>query len=275
MKNIDQFANPVRMVAAKHGDLVYNQYDQWIGRSLEHYGQYCDQEIELFRYFIQASDTIWEIGANTGSQSVALAKMVPDGLYFGFEPQIELFKLFTTNLTLNNCENATPLNLALGAEKAIITLPKLDYHASNNFGGMSMIGRQNLDEDGFKVPQERADDLTHIAAPNFIKIDVEGMEIDVLHGAKQTILSARPLMYLENDRLEKSAALISALWDLNYDCYWHLAPYFEEDNYFNNPHNVFGGHFVSCNMLCLPREKSIKINGLVPVDDLHFHPLKA
>lgn len=274
MKKIYQFKTPIRLVEAKHGDLVYNQYCHFVGGSLENYGQYCEEEVELFKHFISDGDVVWEIGANTGSQSVALANMVKNGRYIGFEPQIELFKLFTTNLTLNNCENATPINMALGNESAIITLPKINYHATNNFGSISMIGRQNIEEDGFKVVQEKADNLNYLPAPNFIKMDVEGMELDVLKGANKTIHLTRPFMYIENDRIEKSEGLIQYLWDLNYDLYWHLAPYFEANNYFNNTDNIFNANVYSSNMICLPKEKQMNISGLDKIEDKTFHPFK-
>ena len=50
-----------------------------------------------------------------------------DGNYVGFEPQIELYKIFTTNLTLNNCSNARSLNFALGEYDGVIELPAVDY----------------------------------------------------------------------------------------------------------------------------------------------------
>jgi hypothetical protein len=51
---------------------------------------------------------------------------------------------------------------------------------------------------------------------HFLKIDVEGLEQEVLEGASDTLRRFRPRLYVENDRLEKSAALIEHLLALDY-----------------------------------------------------------
>lgn len=271
MRTIYQFQDPVRMVEARYGHLAYNQYCHWIGKALELYGEYCEHEVMLFRQLIKPTDVIWEIGANTGSQSPALAAMAPQGKFVGFEPQVELFKIFVTNLTLNNCENAIPMNVALGEEEGIITLPAVNYHQPNNFGGVSLIG--NGARSGVAVELRRIDKLTWLPQPNFIKMDVEGMESMVLRGGKETIQKQKPIMYIENDRVDKSPELISLLWEYGYDLYWHITPYFNPDNYFKNKSNIYG-NACSFNMLCIPQARGMSVQGLPKIMDKDYHPLK-
>lgn len=90
-----------------------------------------------------------------------------------------------------------------------------------------------------------------MAACHFIKIDVEGMEGDVLAGAVETINRFRPALYVENDRKEKSTELIERLLGLDYRLYWHLPPLFNRKNFAGHEEDVFG-QIVSVNMLCLP-----------------------
>ena len=94
-----------------------------------------------------------------------------------------------------------------------------------------------------------------------MKIDVEGFELDVLKGAAQTIARFNPRIYLENDRKEKSAALIAHLLGLGYRLYWHLPPLFRPDNFFKNPKDIWG-NIVSVNMLCLGPGDNTPVNGL-------------
>ena len=70
----------------------------------------------------------------------------------------------------------------------------------------------------------------------------------MIAGAVRTIRQFRPLLYVENDRQEKSAALIRQLLDLDYRLYWHLPPLFNSQNYFGVAENVFGP-IISSNML--------------------------
>lgn len=298
MRKIYQFYDPVRMVEAKYGNMLYNQYCHWVGKALELYGEYCEHEMDLFRQILKPTDNVWEIGANTGSQSVGLAKMIPNGEFVGFEPQIEIYKIFCSNLTLNNCENARAMNIALGDSETTtngvvnnntfggggqfiktILLPKMNYHAPNNFGGVSLLTDEKVStssgqQSNIAVEIHSVDSLHYLPSPNFIKMDVEGMEAMVLNGARKTLAKTAPIMYIENDRIDKSKNLIELLWELEYDCYWHITPYYNPKNYFQNKHNIYG-NTASFNMLCIPRSKgNINIQGMPKITDANYHPLR-
>jgi hypothetical protein len=100
--------------------------------------------------------------------------------------------------------------------------------------------------------------LDQLALPSvsLIKIDVEGMEHGVLEGARETIRLQRPVLFVENNKKEKSADLLHLLFELGYRCWWHFEPYYNPRNIFNNPHNIFAGvGRPEINLLCLPRER--------------------
>src|SRR5262249_13602917 len=78
------------------------------------------------------------------------------------------------------------------------------------------------------------------------------MEQAALEGATATLSRLKPVLYVENDRREKSESLIRCLDSLGYSMYWHAPPLFNPRNYFGNPRNVFGP-IVSRNMLCINR----------------------
>ena len=80
-----------------------------------------------------------------------------------------------------------------------------------------------------------------------IKVDVEGMERQVLEGAAKTIAACLPILYVENDRREKAAELVRYIDGLGYAMYWHLPPLFNPNNFLQNPDNVFG-NIVSANV---------------------------
>lgn len=105
-----------------------------------------------------------------------------------------------------------------------------------------------------------------------MKIDVEGMECMVLRGGRETITKLRPLMYIENDRVDRSRELIELLWTYQYDLYWHITPYYNSENYFEIQGNIYG-NTSSFNMLCIPRDKGPKVQGLPLITDAYMHPL--
>jgi hypothetical protein len=80
------------------------------------------------------------------------------------------------------------------------------------------------------------------------------------------------LLYLENDRAEKSQALIEWLWAQNYQLFWHNPHLFNPDNFFEKAGNIYG-NVGSFNMLGLPRELGISVGEMKEITSATFHPL--
>jgi len=80
---------------------------------------------------------------------------------------------------------------------------------------------------------------------------IPGMEAEVLRGAAGIIGRLQPVLYVENDRVEKSRELISLVLELGYTPYWHLARLYSPENFFGNAEDVFPD-VASANMLCAP-----------------------
>jgi hypothetical protein len=141
----------------------------------------------------------------------------------------------------------------------------VDYHAPENYGGLQLGGRQA----GEKVRVSTVDSL-ELPRCDMIKVDVEGMELQVLQGAVATIGRCRPILYVENDRIEKSQPLIEYIMSLGYTLYWHMPPLYHPSNYFENTDNVFG-RIVSSNMLCVHSSFKSSIAGLKQVERADEH----
>ena len=235
---------PIRLKQCRHGAMLYLVTDQFIGQSLDRYGEFSQGEVDVFRQIVQPGATILEIGANLGTHTVFLAKAAgPSGTLHAFEPQRVIFQILCANVALNALTNVFTHHAAVGRESGMITVPRIDYTVTNNFGGVSM---ENWRE-GERVPLLPVDSLG-LTRCDLIKVDVEGMEGDVIAGAVRTIRQFRPVLYVENDREERSAALIRQILDLDYRLYWHLPPLFNPQNYFGVAENIFE-RIVSINML--------------------------
>ena len=76
---------------------------------------------------------------------------------------------------------------------------------------------------------------------------------------------------MENDRLEKSAGLIELLWRQDYRLWWHMPPLFNPGNFLGIAENIYPA-LVSVNLLCLPKEMQMPVEGLHEVTDANFHP---
>lgn len=251
-----------RMCQARAGLMLYNRHDMYIGRSLELYGEFSEGEVELFRQTIKPGMLAVEVGANIGAHTLALSKLVGDqGRVFAFEPQRIVYQTLCANLALNSVLNVDCRCLAVGAEAGSLFVPPLDYNATNNFGGLGLGGYASGEP-----TQVITLDALNLPRCEFLKADVEGMELEVIKGAEATIRRCQPMLYIENDREEKSSALIRYIDSLEYDLYWHRPPLFNPSNFLKNPENVFG-QIVSSNMFGIHKSVQAEIEGLpkVPV----------
>ncbi len=243
----------------RYGTMMYPRRDRYIGRSFTEYGEYSEGEVELFRQCLQLGDVALDIGANLGAHTLALAQIVgPGGAVFAFEPQRVLFQILCGNVALNEIPNVHALPVALGRAAGRAKVPALDYRVAGNFGGVSLAGA-----DGEDVPVLPLDQL-EVTRVKLIKIDVEGMELDVLAGAKATLARCHPILYVENDRAEKAEPLVALLQENGYRMWWHTPQLYNPANFLGNPHNVFG-NVASFNMLCLPREMATRVQGLTEI----------
>jgi len=239
----------------KYGKIIYNSNDYYMGTCISEYGEYCDSEITIINQIIKKGDVILDIGANIGLMTIPFSKMVgQNGRVISYEPQPEIYRILCGNIAINNLTNVDANNLAVGDNNNPLFIPKIDYTKSNNFGGISL---QNSGET--KINQIKIDDLS-LDKLNFMKIDVETMELNVLNGSYYSIKKHRPVIYVENDRKEKSPDLLEFLLSESYNCYWHISNLFELNNYKNNNINVFDINYVCVNVLAIPSELNLNVN---------------
>jgi FkbM family methyltransferase len=245
----------------RYGTMMFPLNDKYIGRSLDLYGEYSEAEVELFKFILRPGDVVIDAGANIGALTLPFSRLVGEtGGVVAFEPQRPMFYMLSGNLAINTIENVAAIQAALGAAAGTILVPLARPQAHLNFGGISVGG-----EVGDPVRVRTIDSLA-LHALRLIKIDVEGAELGVIQGAAETIRRRRPFLFVENDRKEKSAALIEALFALGYRLWWHFAPLYSEKNFRGNRDNVFL-NIGSWNMVGVPREMDFPVRGLAEVTD--------
>jgi len=247
----------LRLRQCRHGMMLYNVNDQFQGRMLDKYGEYSEGEVDTFAQVLKPGMTAVEVGANIGTHTVAIANLVGhSGRVVAFEPQRAIFHILCANLALNAFQQVTALWAAAGAMPGEVTVAQLDMRAVQNFGGYS-IGSATR---GDQVRLMTIDSLA-LPACHLIKIDVEGMEADVIRGGAETLRRCGPVVFVENENSAKSAELIQLLWDLDYDCYWHVTPYERVPNFLGDPERLHAT-MVSTNMVCVPRRANARIDNL-------------
>jgi FkbM family methyltransferase len=262
-----------RLVGGRHGYFLANQFDVYVGLALIRYGEYSELEWEVLDQLIQPGATVVEVGANIGCHTIPIARKVgPGGRVIAVEPQRIVHQYLSANVSLNMLDNVECHWAGCGAKANVMVVPPLDYFSPQpqNFGGLSLTEGGN----GERVKVVPLDEIMRGRPAQLVKIDVEGMEAEVLHGATNLISTHRPVIYAENDRPAKSDELLTLLWSLNYRTYWHVPRLYNPDNAFGEQENIYA-NTGSFNLVCLPRETEAVLEGFEEVTAPGVHPLSG
>lgn len=128
--------------------------------------------------------TFVDIGSNIGKYTIKVARQLGNnGRVISIEPESSNFEALRANVELNNLRNVTPLNVACWNKKEKLRLylaPRSDWHSVKN-----PLSTNFVEVNGLKLDDILKD--LKIADLDFIKIDAEGADGEVLEGAEETI----------------------------------------------------------------------------------------
>jgi len=163
-----------------------------------YHGSYEKLELDILLTHRFKRDTVfWDVGANIGIYSILFSIAYPSWKIFAFEPNKEILTLFKENINENKCKNVNLVDLALSDSKSIRYLQLY----RNRSGGNHLVDNSIVDKSQFlEVESAIGDELVvtgQIPRPDFIKIDCEGHELEILTGLDQTIFHFRPIISIE------------------------------------------------------------------------------
>lgn len=157
-------------------------------RNLFLFGDYEPSNSEIFRTLVRPGDTVVDIGANFGWYAALLAREVGEnGSVFAIEPLEGFYNQMLRNLELNQIENVSCHQIALGEEAGelrIYTFSDLPQGYASSFD------RNRKDAKPNDCPVVPLDDFVTehgINTIDFLKIDVEGHEPMVFKGGRNTL----------------------------------------------------------------------------------------
>lgn len=199
----------LEILETKSGIFCLFKNDDLIGKALRNYGSWAEQEARLAISFAKGrpGSIVLDIGANLGAFAIPVARGVSEhGERINihcFEPQQIVYLQLCTNIFMNRLGNVFVHNVAVGQENSEIAIPMLDFERSKNPGGFSVDPqiRDNLDQSAAQgrtalnvystalqpVNQITLDSLSFDGPIAFIKLDVEGHELECLKGATRTL----------------------------------------------------------------------------------------
>ena len=134
--------------------------------------------LEIFKDYCKAGDITIDVGANVGEVSIILSQRAgATGHVYGFEPNPRIYRYLLGNLALNGCDNVTAANRAVGAAAGTARMSDGRYDDMNRV----------VEGGEIEVPCVTLDVAVPAGPIAFLKVDVEGTELRVLEGARETL----------------------------------------------------------------------------------------
>lgn len=220
------------LVSTDHGMMIVNRFDGindeiGHGRFLLDHGN--ANTVEAYECYKALKDTenpcIFDIGANIGTVTTWLAQAFPSGRIYCFEPQRAVFQQLAGNIAINNLYNVYTYNIGLGAKNSWTTFREPNYFAKFDYGMFTLNTEEYVPRgnDTYTVEIKTLDtfmDQHCVDRVDLLKIDVEGMDVEVLQGAAETIKKFRPKIFIEysNGITNIYDQIITELAPYGYDC---------------------------------------------------------
>ena len=230
---------PFVLLSSSHGTLITNKNDyrmidanRGFGVGYQLFNQSCFDPEEVgiavkllnMRHQHFGNGVIaLDCGANLGVHTVEWAKaLYGKGKVIAFEAQERVYYALAGNIAINNCFNASAIHGALGSSDGFLDIPVPNYLQPASFGSLELrqtaksefIGQAIDPANNQKVRMLSIDSL-QLERIDFMKIDVEGMELEVLAGANNSIAQHKPAMLIESIKTDKPA-LLKFLEDRDY-----------------------------------------------------------
>ena len=230
------------LAATNHGSMIVNRNDHadkgpdavfGVGHQLLAHASFDPVEVSLVlallgwrRQHFGSGVMAIDGGANVGVHTIEWSRhMFGWGRVLAFEAQEYVFYALAGNIAINNCWNASARYSALGETEGHIDVPQPDYLVPGSFGSLELRQRQATEFIGQQVSYAAGDcvrtpmvsiDSLALERLDFLKADVEGMELEVLRGARGTLERCKPIVMVEVIKSDQQA-LSALLKGLGYE----------------------------------------------------------
>ena len=210
------------LASSNHGTMIVNRLDYrmldaqrgyGVGYQLLETGHFDPEEITLAVSLLATRRRLYgdgvvaiDCGANIGVHTIEWAThMTGGGSVLSIEAQERIYYALAGNIAINNCFNAIAIHAAVSSESGLLAIPTPNYLVPSSFGSLELRQRNGNEFIGQAVDyaqntatvRKLALDEFKLPRLDLIKLDVEGMELEALEGAKETIKRTHPIMLIE------------------------------------------------------------------------------
>jgi FkbM family methyltransferase len=220
---------PLRKIAlvlasTDHGTMIVNRFDYHAERGGQGFGvgfkilnesSHEFGEISVAAFILESRRRLFgdgvavvDCGANIGTHTISWARrMTGWGSVIAIEAQEKIYYALAGNIAINNCFNVRAIHAAAGDRNGKMKIPNPDYFMPASFGSLELKPAKRPEQIGQEIDYSDARtvavdamtiDSLALDRLDLLKIDVEGMECDVLEGARRTIRRSLPVIIIEH-----------------------------------------------------------------------------
>ena len=196
--DLDKYSHYINIKTINDQYLNVNPNDIYIGRELIYNGNWENHIVELLKSLCKENMTVIDIGANIGSHTVLISKLVgKKGTVYAFEPSKNHVEILFYNLMINNCTNTKIYCYGCGDknENRFVNNEFLNTKVAANFGAIELKTESSSSND--EQVEIISIDSFDFSKIDVVKIDAEGMENLVINGMRNTIEKYKPIIIIE------------------------------------------------------------------------------
>lgn len=228
--------------ATEHAPMIFSRLDYrmdpaglcGVGAQLMEYAAYDQVDMHQLNHILTLRHQVYgdgvvgvDCGANIGVHTVEWGRLMRHwGSVLAFEAQERIYYALAGNVALNNLFNVKALHAAVSNYSGKMMMSSPDYTVPGSYGSFEINHSENNEYIGQFIDYSKKSGSVEVVSIDqfalnrcdLIKIDVEGMESEVLEGAKNTIRSHKPVLWVEVLKSDQKE-IITSLQEMGYECF--------------------------------------------------------
>jgi FkbM family methyltransferase len=184
------------------------------------------EENKMILNLIKPGDVVFDIGANIGWYTISILLIHKGTTVYAFEPIDTSFRYLKKNLILNNLDVDKIYNFGLFDQNKVVEFYyDIECPTASSMADLREDEKTTIVECEVKRLDDFVTSISSLERLDFIKCDVEGSELFVFRGAKETILKYKPIIFSEMLRKWSKKFnyhpndIIKFFHDIRYDCF--------------------------------------------------------